>query len=200
MGTDSSPRTLLLLPGLDGTGNLFADFVSALPPNLSATIVRYPTDRFLTYNELSEGVASAIPTREAFVVVAESLSTPLAVRLAATHPHNLAGLVICAGFVTNPVEGWLRLVTGLIRFVTLRVPPPRFLIDHFLIGTDAPAHLRAEVMRSLRSVSPDVIAARVRAVMARDKRQQLAQVIVPALYVQAAKDRLVKPRCGEEIR
>jgi len=41
-----SPKTLVLLPGLDGTGNLFTNFISALPPTLSTRIVPYPTDRF----------------------------------------------------------------------------------------------------------------------------------------------------------
>jgi pimeloyl-[acyl-carrier protein] methyl ester esterase len=193
------PKILLLLPGLDGTGDLFADFVSALPPNLRAIIVSYPTDRFLTYNELSCCVAAAVPSHDPFVVVAESFSTPLAVGLAA-HTNNLAGLVICAGFVTNPVEGWLRLIKPLIRPLTFRVRPPRFLIDYFLIGADAPATLRSEAIRTLRRVRADVIAARIRAVMACDARQQLAQVEVPTLYLQAAKDKLVKPRCGEEIQ
>jgi len=84
--------TLVLLPGLDGTGDLFADFVSALTPNLDARIVRYPKDRLLSYADLFSFVVSAIPENQPFVLLAESFSTPLAVRLAATNPASLKGL------------------------------------------------------------------------------------------------------------
>ena len=53
--------TLVLLPGLDGTGDLFTNFVSALPSNLDARIVRYPADRFVSYAELFPFVADGCP-------------------------------------------------------------------------------------------------------------------------------------------
>ena len=33
---------LVLLPGMDGTGDLFAPLLSALPPALRTIVVRYP--------------------------------------------------------------------------------------------------------------------------------------------------------------
>lgn len=75
------PRTLVLLPGLDGTGNLFAKFVSTVTPNLDARIVRYPTDRPLSYADLLSTVVDTIPREEPFVLLAESFSTPLAVTI-----------------------------------------------------------------------------------------------------------------------
>ena len=62
MGNNLSPKTLVLLPGLDGTGNLFTDFVAALPPTLIARTVRYPADRFLTYTDLLTYLRDVIPT------------------------------------------------------------------------------------------------------------------------------------------
>lgn len=200
MGNNLSPKTLVLLPGLDGTGNLFTNFVSTLPPAFSTRIVRYPTDRFLSYTELLSCVLDVIPTTDSFVVLAESFSTPLAVKLAAAQPANLAGLVICAGFITNPVGSWLLHLEALVRPSFFRVPPPGFVIDHFLIGAQAPHDLRDAVRHTLRSVSPEVMALRVRAIMACDAREELVQVQVPTLYLQAKYDRLVKERCFEEIQ
>jgi pimeloyl-[acyl-carrier protein] methyl ester esterase len=34
--------TLVLMPGLDGTGSLFERFASALPPNIRTRIIKYP--------------------------------------------------------------------------------------------------------------------------------------------------------------
>jgi pimeloyl-[acyl-carrier protein] methyl ester esterase len=57
---------LVLLPGLDGTGDLFADFVSALPPTLDTKIARYPSERFLSYAELLPFVEAVIPRGRPF--------------------------------------------------------------------------------------------------------------------------------------
>ena len=194
------PTTLVLLPGLDGTGNLFTNFVASLPPNLDAKIVRYPTDRFLSYTDLFSLVVDAVPQTQPFVLLAESFSTPLAVGLAATHPASLKGLVICAGFVRNPVCGWLRHMKTLVHPSFFRIPPPRFVIDHFLTGAHAPRELRDDVRRTLRSVSPTVVALRVRAVMACDATEQLVRVRVPTLYLQAEQDRLVGKSSFQEIQ
>lgn len=56
-------------------------------------------------------------------------------------------------------------------------------------------------MRStLRSVSPEVVALRVRAVMACDATEQLVRVRVPTLYLQAEQDRLVSKSSFQEIQ
>jgi len=192
--------TLVLLPGLDGTGNLFANFVSALTPNLDTRIVRYPTDRLLSYADLFSFVVDAVPQTQPFVLLAESFSTPLAVRLAATNPASLKGLVICAGFIRNPVRGWLRHMKTLVHPFFFRIPPPRFAIEHFLIGAHAPRELRDDVRRTLRSVSPEVVALRVQAVMACDASESLVRVRVPTLYLQGDQDRLVRESSFQEIQ
>ena len=43
---------LVLLPGLDGTGELFHPFLKALPSRLTSQVVSYPTEQCLTYKEL----------------------------------------------------------------------------------------------------------------------------------------------------
>ena len=43
---------LVLLPGLDGTGHLFADFVAALPSEVEVIVAHYPTDKPLSYADL----------------------------------------------------------------------------------------------------------------------------------------------------
>lgn len=42
-----SVRKLVLLPGMDGTGELFAGFVTALPDTFETTTIKYPSDNCL---------------------------------------------------------------------------------------------------------------------------------------------------------
>jgi pimeloyl-[acyl-carrier protein] methyl ester esterase len=192
--------TLVLLPGLDGTGALFADFLSALPPTLSVNIARYPTQRFLSYSELVPCVKEVVPSSSPFLLVAESFSTPLAAKLAATCPPNLAGLVMCAGFVTNPTGGWSLLVRALARPLLFRFSPPDLVLEYFLIGSSPPSALEASVRRTLQLVSPEVLARRVRSVLDCNAKEDLACTEIPMMYIQAEGDRLVRAECFREIR
>jgi hypothetical protein len=63
---DRPAPTLVLLPGLDGTGMLFKAFVEALKPRVETQIVAYPVDRPLGYAELEVLVRAALPTDRRF--------------------------------------------------------------------------------------------------------------------------------------
>jgi pimeloyl-ACP methyl ester carboxylesterase len=191
---------LVLLPGLDGTGTLFADLVSELPQTLKINVARYPTQTFLSYSELIPWVEKAIPSNRSFLLVAESFSTPLAVKFAATRLPNLAGLVMCAGFITNPVGSWSLLVRVLARPLLFRISPPRLVLEHFLVGANPPNALEAGVRQALRLVNPEVMAGRLRAVLDCDAREDLARTKIPMMYIQADGDRLVRAGYVREIQ
>lgn len=191
--------TLVLLPGLDGTGTLFADLISELPPTLRVNIARYPTDHFLSYSDLVPCVLEIFPNSP-FLLAAESFSTPLAAKLAATRPPNMEGLVLCAGFITNPFGSWSLLVRVLARPWLFRLSPPDFALEHFLIGADPPDALRAAVRQALQLVKRGVLARRVRAILDCDAREDFARTDVPVMYIRADGDRLVRRECYREIQ
>jgi pimeloyl-ACP methyl ester carboxylesterase len=196
---DLALKQLVLLPGLDGTGRLFADFLAALPDTLTATAVSYPTNRFLSYTELLPFVNAAVPKAEPFVLLAESFSTPIALAYAATDPPNLAGVVICAGFVFRPIAGWSRLVKTVARPWLFRLRPPRCILEYFLIGENAPPALIQKLRQALRLVSPEILSRRVCEVLDCDARNLLAQIAVPIMYVQAVHDRVLAESSRSEI-
>ncbi len=200
IGRAISMLKLVLLPGMDGTGELFSEFVAALPSSIEATIVRYPTEEALSYQDLEGMVRAACPASEPFILVAESFSTPLAIQCAATHPANLAGIVLCAGFAASPVRGWRRLFGSLLAPLFLRVPLPNFAAKLWLVGPDAQASLLTAVRGAISSVQPRVLVARLRAALKCDVRADLGQIDVPILYLQANGDRLIDASCLEEIR
>ena len=191
---------LVLLPGMDGTGNLFADFVKALPSEYEAEIARYPTDVFISYSDLIPIIGSSTPRSEPFVLVAESFSTPLAIRYAATNPPNLKGLVLYARFATSPVRGWRRFFGYLLLPILFRFPLPRFVVALLLVGSTAPRELTTAVKSAVSSVQRKVLMDRFRAVLECDARAELTKTTVPVLYVRAKDDRLVPKSCLGEIQ
>jgi pimeloyl-ACP methyl ester carboxylesterase len=196
----TAAMTLVLLPGLDGTGDLFEPLLSQLPPKVSPKVVHYPADRLLSYAELLAHVEEHLPIENPYIVLAESFSAPLGVSLAAHHPRNLRGLILWAGFVTNPARGLLRLLQALALPFWFRLGIPAAAVNHFLIGRNAPPELHQLVVRTIQRVRPATMVARIRFVAGCDVRRELAEVSVPTLYLQATDDRLVTPRSLEEIQ
>jgi len=192
-------KQLVLLPGLDGTGELLADFIAALPESWTATTVTYPTHRFLPYTDLRPFVCAAVPRSGRFVLVAESFSTPLAVWYAATNPPNLAAVVISAGFVGSPIYGWSGGVKALAKPWLFRLKAPRAILEYFLLGPSAPCDLLQKLRGALQRVSPDVLSGRVQEVLGCDARDDLRQTTVPLLYLEATHDRLLSSSCKKEF-
>jgi len=190
----------VLLPGLDGTGTLFTDLISEFPRTLNINIATYPTQRFLSYSELLPCVREVVPSSRPFALVAESFSTPLALKLAATRLPNLTALIICAGFITSPIGRYSTLVRALARPVLFRLSSPGLVLEHLLMGNSPPSALKIRVHQTLRLVNPEVLARRVRAVLDCDARKDLAQIGIPMMYIQAQEDRLVPARCFSEIQ
>lgn len=191
---------LVLLPGMDGTGELFSEFIATLPVAFGTTIVRYPSAQSLPYSELENIVRAACPVSEPFILVAESFSAPLAIKYAATCPANLRGVVLCAGFATSPVKGWRRFLGSLLAPLVFRIPLSDLAAEHWLVGPDARPSLLAAVRGAISSVQPKVLAARLRAVLACEVRPELGRIAVPILYLQAKEDRLVNPSCLVELQ
>jgi pimeloyl-ACP methyl ester carboxylesterase len=121
----------LLLPGLDGTGRLFARLYPLLDPALDARVVSFPTDRALGYNDL---LAELEVPSGPFAIVAESFSGPLGILLASKHPMQVTGLVLVASFVRNP-SPLARIAAALGRRF-FRARPPSLALRWALLGMD----------------------------------------------------------------
>lgn len=194
------PISLVLLPGMDGTGLLFDPFVAELSNLLRPIIIRYPTDRVLGYDDLQQLVEAALPGTGPFAILAESFSGPLAMCIAARGHPRLVALITVASFVRNPVRFWPASLKWLIRPVVFQLPLLAWGIRQFLVGTDAPADLVAAVRSAVRMVQPAVMARRAREILSVDTRDALARIRVPFLYISGSRGRLVSSRNVEDLR
>jgi len=99
---------LILLPGLDGTGELFAPFIEALG-GFTTEVVSYPPDRAMSYAEHETFARAKLPSDEDYVLLAESFSGPVGIAIATATPARLKGLILCATFASNPLpQRWSR--------------------------------------------------------------------------------------------
>ena len=190
---------IVLLPGMDGTGELFAPLVDAFPEGVEVIVVSYPRDEVLGWDELVAFVEGAVPVGEAYCLVAESFSGPVAIRFASRKPPGLEGLILCASFCRNPLPRGLGWLARLAKPVAFKRRPPSGFLRRYLLGPSAGEELLDSVRRAIGGVSPGVMAARVSLAAAVDVAGDLDGVDVPILYLQASEDRLVGGRGWSQI-
>lgn len=191
---------LVLLPGMDGTGRLFADFVSALGNQFDARVVSYPRGEPLQYAELEEFARSVNDDAGPFVLVAESFSTPIAIRWASSAPQDMKALVLCAGFARSPLNGVARLMALALGPILLRWNPPDFVLQKLLFGRRVDSSLLAGVRAALADVEPGVLGKRLRSVLTCDERANLQRLTLPILLIRPTRDRLVPTSAYEQIQ
>jgi len=187
---------LICLPGMDGTAELFAPFVAAAPPAITPWPLRLPDDPTLDHDALVERLRASVLADGATALLGESFSGPVALALAARLDPAPRAVVLVATFVTAPVGPWLgRLPLGWL----LQRPPPRLAIEALMTGSDVPG-LSREVRRVLCSVSPDVLAARIRLITRHDATDALRRCPAPVLLLAASGDRLLGTRAAQVVR
>lgn len=186
---------LILLPGMDGTGELFGPLLACLPLEMRTSVIGYP-DRPLTYTEHVSFAQRELPPTEPYVLLGESFSGPVAVSIAASAPPALRGIVLCASFLTCPHPA-LKLLRAFTHVASPKLLPG-FIAQRSLLGRFATPALRAAQARALSHVSSRTLTARLSAMADVDVRSQMCSVQVPTLYLQATEDRLVAKRFGNE--
>ena len=195
-----APLPTLLLPGLDGSGRLYAPLLAAGPRAFAPRVVALPADEPRGYDEYLDGLREALPRRGSFALLAESFSGPLAVRLAAERPRGLVALVLAATFLRRPLQPWLAPFAPLVgeRLFSLPLQPP--VIRLLLAGASAPDAVVKAIAEATAAVPPAVLAARAEAAIAADVREALAASQVPLLWLQPTGDRLLRTDSAAEVR
>jgi len=189
--------TIVLLPGMDGTGQLFSELEKALDPRVEAMVVAYPADAPLSYEQLEMFVRERLPSDRPFFLLGESFSGPIAVSIAASTTAHLRGLILCCSFVTNPCP-WTNALRALGSVAPVHAMPLA-LLSRMLLGRFSTLENRLALRRALANVSATTIRTRLGAVLGVNVARLLARVKVPVLYLRASEDRIVPPSASRLI-
>ena len=182
----SALPVLVLLPGLDGTGKLFAGLLRALELRVSAQVVPYPKDLPMNYDELEALVRAVLPTDRPFVLLGESFSGPIAIRIAARPPAGLVGLILCVTFASNPFP-WLAWARPLAEFLPLK-SFPRWVRAPLMWGSASPKRAPRQSERAMAGVSAAVIRHRIAALLGANENSTLGAILLPTLLLSARRD------------
>lgn len=189
--------TVVLLPGLDGTGQLFSSLKQSLLPQIATQVVAYPTD-VTGYDETIALVLKSLPSQESYVLLGESFSGPVAVAVAGHRPRGLVGLILCASFLKCPSYS-LRILSPLLNFLP-SVRPPLPLVVPMLTGRFGGAAVRSEISAALDKVPVTTLKSRLLQVATVDVSSTARALELPVLYLRATADRLVPNAASDHAR
>ena len=179
---------LVLLPGMDGTGRLFASFIHALKQTIPCSVISYPPDLCLGYAELTHYVRDRLPEDEPYVLLAESFSGPIAYDLAHLAAPGLHGIIFVASFLRRP-NHLLGLLPMLPLSVLLSIRPADVIIRHWMLSRESDQTQLQLFKDVLQSVSNKVLAHRLQQIRHLGFEPKLISVSVS--YIQPLNDKLV---------
>jgi pimeloyl-ACP methyl ester carboxylesterase len=189
----TSAPALVLLPGLDGTGDLFAPFIAVAARRFEVQVLRYDQQRDQSYAGLASALLPMLPREGRFVLVAESFGSPLALRLAAAEPTGLAAVVLVNGFARAPsLLGRAVLSLPILRGLSRGLSrTPSWALRRYLIGDDAPAALVSLLQQTLRKVPASTLSARLLSLAVCDETESYLRCTAPMFYLKSSEDRLL---------
>lgn len=189
--------SLILLPGLDGTGRLFAPLVDALGDACDTRIVSYPNleapDDYIAL------VEDTIPADSKPVLVAESFSGPIALALLAAHPDRFSGAVLSTTYARPPM-GLVVSVAHKLRLSTFVNPVMNEqILRLFCLNGVSDLGLIRDIVEVVRPIDRATMGSRLRAMVQMDGAPHLANVRCPVLVLSATRDRVVRRRFSESL-
>ncbi len=180
-------KKLILLSGLDGTGELFESFMDALPTSIESQVIAYPNDKKLSYEVLIDFVLSRLPKHEPYVLLAESFSGYVAYDIALKNPKNLQAVIFVATFLENPRPYLSKLLPFVPMSFLLSFPMPRFVANHLLLKRKS--RVFEKLLETLKSVPSEILHCRILEIVKLSKVTKVLEI--KSLYIQATTDKLV---------
>jgi pimeloyl-[acyl-carrier protein] methyl ester esterase len=192
MGTAEN-TTILVLPGMDGTGELLTALLDQLSLHHLVQLTAYPTDEQLGYDQLVTFVVERAPKGQ-FVILGESFSGPIAIEVAATD-RRVVGLILASSFARHPMP---ELFAPLARIFDMKWVPTSIVVRALLGSTGTPG-LKSRLIQAWERLPREIIRARVSEALRVDKRNRLCEITCPMLCLHGRFDRLVSKKCVDEI-
>ncbi len=185
-------RTIVLLPGLHGTGDLFEPLLAVAPPDVRPVVIPLPP--IGTYAELFEYLRVRLPAEGKFVVMGESFSGPLAIEIAKDQPERVAAVILSNSFVSPPRWRLFRFLPWSLLF---SIPPPKWVVRWFFVGRRAPDEVVTAVRNAIANTPRRILAARMREVFSLPEPDGRSGIAAPLLALTGSLDAFVTPDTSE---
>lgn len=178
---------LILLPGMDGTGKLFENFISCLS-EIDCSVIPLPQSGPQDVTSLSQCIREQLPS-ENFFLLAESFSGAIAAKLCEEPITNLRGMVFVGSFLSPPNRVALSLARALPIKILSKLPFSIFAIRKLMLGPNASDSLVEKFRNIIDTVPRETLKARFQAMQSLGSTNFSSDI--PVLYLSGSGDHLV---------
>ena len=180
---------LVLMPGLDGSGELFAPLLPLIDRHFEIIVVRYPDlDSFEDYVNHAR---ACLPDGGPVALLAESFSSPVAIALMAEDRSRIRGAVLSAGFACSPRPLLSRAARYLPSGLVSCRPLYRLCLDLCALGGGEYPEARALSLSLMPHFDPAAMKHRAVLLQRLDVTGLLPEISLPVLCLRAGRDRVV---------
>ncbi|MGX5200428.1 alpha/beta fold hydrolase [Aliikangiella sp. IMCC44632] len=181
---------IVLLPGLDGSGNLFTDLLKALPLTFNVDVVSYSSLVSLSYSDQAKEIAARYKQENIFLV-GESYSGRVAYEICQIQGNRVKGLVFIASFVSRP-----SIYSHLASIIPVSFLRPNYIskLILYIVGFNMSGRIKRvdSVFKSLEQTDKTKLKERFKNIASMDKPTK--KVACPVTYISPSKDFLVSKR------
>jgi pimeloyl-ACP methyl ester carboxylesterase len=190
-----SGPAIVLVPGLDGTGQLFYRQVPLLERSYSVATYALRDDAAsmdVLADDLRRVIEMAAPTEKCAIVMGESFGGAVALTTALRHPEHVSKLVILNSFPYFAPQFRLRLAIAGVSII----PWGAMSVVRFVTSLYLPSrHTHRDELKRFRNLTIRTTRAgyknRLQLLQAYDVRERLREIRCPTLFLAAEKDHLV---------
>jgi len=177
------------MPGLDGTGKLFAPIIPLLEPHFELSIVTYPDlDSFSAYVDCAQ---NQLPATPGFSLVAESFSGPVALALMAQRPGEIGPSVLSATFARSPLAALTRMASYVPEQIFSIGALSEFCLDVYASNDEDFSETQPLPLNVMEQLDGAVLKHRISVLSRIDVSALLPNIAVPILYLRAIRDQIV---------
>lgn len=189
--------SLVLLPGLDGTGILFERLIHELPGQYDPTVCTYAPDQCQSLDELAQTVEQQAAAIHCPVLIAESFGGLVTLKILQRQILTPQAVVFVVSFGDIPcpllLKCMLNVPANLVPWRHFPLP----LLKWFVFGPKGTEHERRLFNRAGAAVEPRVLKHRIQMISSAPLTGLNAQWTLPCADVRARDDRLVRPGCAD---
>jgi pimeloyl-ACP methyl ester carboxylesterase len=186
--------TLVLLPGMDGTGELFTVFLSYYDGD--HLVISLPESGPQEHATLASVINKQLPTED-YVLLAESFSGGIVPELLKLNPTHLKGVIFVASFLSSPNKYLLPIVKLLPIKALASAPLSNIVYKSLFLGQGASKEHLAKFVKVIVSIPDQVLKNRLEVMS--QQRLPITTSDIPSIYIRALSDRLIPSQKGREF-
>jgi pimeloyl-ACP methyl ester carboxylesterase len=185
------------MPGLDGTGKLFAPLIPWLEAYFDLLVVTYPD--LNSFQEYIDCAQNQLPAEPGFSLLAESFSGPIAMALMAHRPAQIGPSILCATFARSPLAS-LTLMANHVPAQMFSIGAlSEFCMDVYEVDEEDFSETQPLPLNVTEQIDGSVLKHRISVLSRIDVSALLPQVEAPVLCLHGLRDRIVSEQDAKMI-